>query len=95
MSEFYLSLFFCLCCYRQGAEQCGPQRDLEPGGGPEVRVRRRRDVKAYRQVEYISAVAQSSYTATIFKPTSSNTSDRLRVGGFGLEIWNIGEDMIF
>ncbi len=37
----------------------------------------------------------SSYTATIFKTTNQNTSDRLRVGGFGLEIWNIGDDMTF
>jgi hypothetical protein len=36
----------------------------------------------------------ASYTATIVKPTSQNTSDRLRYGGFGLEIWNIGDDMI-
>ncbi len=35
------------------------------------------------------------YTATIFKPTKQITSGRLRVGGFGLEIWNIGNDMIF
>jgi hypothetical protein len=35
------------------------------------------------------------YTATIFKPTNQNTSGRLRVGGFGLEIWNIGDGMIF
>ncbi len=36
----------------------------------------------------------SSYTATIFKPTQQNSSGRLRVGRFGLEIWNIGDDMI-
>jgi hypothetical protein len=36
----------------------------------------------------------SSYIATIFKPTHQNSSGRLRVGGFGVEIWNIGDDMI-
>ncbi len=30
----------------------------------------------------------------LFKPTQHNSSGRLRVGTFGLEIWNIGEDMI-
>jgi hypothetical protein len=35
-----------------------------------------------------------SYTATIFKPTQQNSSGRFRVGRFGLEIWNIGDDMI-
>jgi hypothetical protein len=29
-----------------------------------------------------------------FKPTNKNSSGRLRVGGFGLEIWNIGVYMI-
>ncbi len=37
----------------------------------------------------------SSDTATIFKPTNQSTSGRLRVGGVGLEIWYIGDDMIF
>ncbi len=36
----------------------------------------------------------SSYTATIFKPTQQNSSGQLRVGRFGLEIWNIGDDTI-
>jgi hypothetical protein len=34
-------------------------------------------------------------TATIFKPTEQNKPDRPGIGGFGLEFWNRGDDMIF
>jgi hypothetical protein len=37
---------------------------------------------------------EKNFFGTNFKPTNQNSSGRLRVSGLGLEIWNIGDDMI-